>query len=141
MVRFVANNVVVDDSAQDFILVGFADEKDGVHHEGLHFQRSHEFDEQDVTLGMNSVYAERSDQSEGGYGGVERVDLYPDCISVIVGGELAVRMGTSEFDIRFSLSPAQFERLRAGLRTVFKGFATLVEHSPERDAAADRGKA
>ena len=131
MVRFTANTVVVDDSDDEFILVGFADEQDGAYREALHFQRSHEFDEQDVALGMDSVYAERNDQSQGGYGGVERVELHPNRVRVAIGGELAKRMGTAEFDIAFTLPPEEFERLREGLRVVFAGFGSLVEYAAE----------
>jgi hypothetical protein len=128
VVRFTANTVVVDDSDEDCILVGFADEQCGEYREALQFQRSHEFDEQDVALGMDSVYAERNEQSHGGYGGVERVELHPGRVRVVVGGALAGRMGTGEFDIAFSLSPKEFERLRTGLRAVFAGFGSLVEY-------------
>ena len=126
MVRFTANDVVVDDSDEEFILVGFANEEEG---ESLHFQRSHDFDEQDVALGMDSVYAERNGQGQGGYGGVERVELHPNRVLVVVKGELAEVMGTSEFDIAFVLSPEEFQRLRDGLRVVFADFSSLVEVS------------
>lgn len=131
MVRFTANTVVVDDSDDEFIVVGLADEKDGTYRDALQFQRSHEFDEQDVALGMDSVYAERNDQSQGGYGGIERVELHPNRVRVTVGGELSERMGTDEFDIAFTLPPDEFVRLREGLRVVFAGFGSLVEYPAE----------
>jgi hypothetical protein len=132
VVRFTANTVVVDDSDEEFILVGFAGEQGGAYREGLHFQRSHEFDAQDVALGMDSVYAERNDQSQGGYGGVERVELHPQRVRVVVRGEVAERMGTTEFNITFALPPQEFERLREGLRVVFAGFGSLVEYPAKR---------
>jgi hypothetical protein len=131
VVRFAANTVVVDDSDEEFILVGFADEQDGEYREALHFQRSHEFDEQDRALGLDSVYAERNGQGQGGYGGVERVELHRDRVRVVIGGPLAADMGTGEFDIALSLPPAEFERLRDGLRVVFAGFGSLVEYPAE----------
>ena len=137
MVRFTANTVVVDDSDEEFILVGFADEQSGAYREALHFQRSYEFDEQDVALGMDSVYAERNDQSQGGYGGVKRVELHPDRVRVVVGGVLAERMGTPEFDITFALPPGEFGRLRDGLRAVFAGFGSLVEYAADPGARTD----
>src|SRR5690242_18038434 len=121
MVRFTANTVVADDSDEELILVGFADEQDGAYREALHFQRGYEFDEQDVELGMDSVYAERNDQSQGGYGGVERVELHPDRVRIAVRGKVAEAMGTTEFDIAFALSSEEFERLREGLRVAFAG--------------------
>lgn len=129
MVRFVANTVVVDDADAEFLLVGFADEQNNEYREALHFQRAYQFDEQDVSLGMNSVYAERNHQGQSGYGGVERVELYPTGLRVFVVGNVAERMGTGEFDIAFSLPHDEFERLRAALHTVFKGFGSLVECS------------
>ena len=128
MVRFAANTVVVDDGT-DFILVGFADEQGGRYREALHFQRAREFDEQDVSLGMDSVYVERNGQSHGGCGGVERVELHAGRVRVVIGEKLARDLGESEFDIHFSLSPVEFERLREGLRSVFSGFDTLVEYA------------
>jgi len=131
VVRFTANTVVVDDSDDEFILVGFADEQDGAYREALHFQRSYEFDEQDVALGMDSVFAERNDQNQGGYGGVGQVELHPDRVRVVVRGDVAERMGTTELDIAFALPPEEFERLREGLRVVFAGFGSLVEYPAE----------
>lgn len=140
MVRFTANTVVVDDTDDQFILVGFADERGGASRESLHFQRSQTFDEQDVALGMNSVYAERNDQSQGGYGGVQRVELHSNRVRVVIGGELAERMNTAEFDITLALSPEEFSRLREGLRIVFAGFGSLVEYPAESNAPADDGE-
>jgi hypothetical protein len=131
VVRFTANTVVVDDTDEEFILVGFADERGGAYREALHFQRSREFDEQDVALGMDSVYAERNDQGQGGYGGVKRVELHPGRVRVVVGGEVAERMGTPEYEIAFALPPEEFERLRDGLRAVFAGLGSLVEYPGE----------
>jgi hypothetical protein len=139
VVRFVANTVVVDDSDDEFILVGFADEQGGEYREGLHFQRAHEFDEQDIALGHDRVYAERNGQGQGGYGGVERVELHRSRVRVVICGELAEQMGTPEFDIALSLPPAEFEQLRDGLRVVFAGFGSLVEYPAEPGSGSGRG--
>jgi hypothetical protein len=128
MVRFTANTVVVDPSDDEFIVVGFADERDGTYREALHFQRSHHFDEQDVALGMACVYVERNDQAQGGYGDVERVELHPAHVRVVVDGQLAERLGDNVFYVAFTLPPEEFIRLREGLRGVFAGFGCLVEH-------------
>ncbi len=128
MVRFTANNVVVDDSDDNFILVGFADEQDGRYRAALHFQRFYEFDEQDIALGMDQVYVERNEQSQSAYGGIERVELHPGRIRIVVGGQTAQRLGDSEFDIGLSLAPEEFLRLRKALRVVFEGFGSLVEN-------------
>jgi Immunity protein 10 len=127
VVRFEANTVVVDDSSEDFIVVGFADEQGGKYREALHFQRSHKFDDQDRTLGLDSVYAERNDQSQGGYGGVERVELHSDRVRVMIKGDLTKRMGTAEFEIALGVPAAEIDRLREGMRAVFAGFGSLIE--------------
>jgi hypothetical protein len=128
MVQFTANNVVVDDSDDNFILVGFADEQDGRYRAALHFQRSYEFDEQDVALGMDQVYVERNDQRQGAYGGIEYVEVHPNRVRIVVGGQTAQRLGDSEFEIGLSLAPDEFNRLRVALQAVFEGFGSLVEY-------------
>lgn len=127
MVRFTANTVGMDYSDDEFISVGFADELYGEYRDQLYFQRTHEFDEQDVALGMDGVCVERNDQSEGGYGGVERVELHADRIRVRLSGDVAKRTGDGEFEIAFPLTPDEFETLRIGSRAVFAGFDTLIE--------------
>ena len=122
-----ANIVLVDSSDEAFILVGFADEQNGEYRNAIHFQRSHKFDDQDVALGMDSVYVERNGQSQGGYDRVERVELHPDQLRIVVGGEVAESMGDTEFEIGLSLPPGEFEQMRQGLRSVFAGFDSLTE--------------
>jgi hypothetical protein len=96
-------------------MVGIADQQGGVYRGALHFQRSREFDEQDVALGMDSVYAERNVRNQSGYGGVERVELHRSRVRVVVRGEVAARMGTIEFVIAFALGSEEFERLNPPL--------------------------
>ena len=129
MVRFTASIVVVDSSDDEFILVGFADERDGAYGKALPTSGdSHHFDEQDVALGMDRVYTERNSQSQGGYGGVEQIDkLHRGRVRVVIRRELAERMGDDEFEITLALPPEEFARLREGLRVVFAGFGSLVK--------------
>ena len=127
MVRFEANNVTVDRSGDDFILVGFAEERDGQYREALHFQRALQFDEQDAALRMDQVYVERLDQTQSAYGGIERVALMRDRLEVVVGTSTAKSLGDSLFHIQFSLTDSAFEKLAAGLREVFEGFAFFIE--------------
>ena len=44
-------------------------------HEYLMIQDSLNYDEQDVELGMDTYYLEVNDQSKGGYGGIDRIEL------------------------------------------------------------------
>ena len=127
IVRFVATSVVVSDSNPSFLLVGFADMRNDKCREAFHFQRAYEFDDQDRALGMASVYAERTGKNQGGYGGVERVELRRDQVHIHLCGDVAKRMKTSEVQISFDISPEEYSRLRQALRTIFAGFGTLVE--------------
>ena len=127
MVRFQANNVAVIDSDEKSILVGFAEERDGQVLESLIFQREHEFDEQDVAHGWNQVYVERNDQIQAGYGGIDQVVLSTEYVRVVLSGRTAESIGDGEFEIGLSLIPEEFDRLRQGLRIVFRGFGTLFE--------------
>jgi hypothetical protein len=127
MVRFQANNVAVIDLDEKSILVGFAEERDGQVLESLIFQREHEFDVQDVAHGWNQVYVERNDQIQAGYGGIEQVVLSTEYVRVVLSGRTAESIGDGEFVIGLSLTPEEFERLRQGLRIVFREFGTLVE--------------
>ena len=120
--------VEVNDLNEDFILVGFYNEHDHCFSEALHFQRGYgPFSAQEISFGMNRVYIERNDQSEGGYGGINRVILRPDTVQVVVDSEMAKILGDTDFEIHLSLSPEEVERLRTGLRKVFQGFGTLTE--------------
>ncbi len=127
VVRFTANTVVVDDADEEFILVGFADEQDGQYREALHFQRSYEFDEQDVELGMDEVYVERGIQAGAAYGGIIKVELHLDRVLVVTNGATAEKLRDGEFEIVFSVPPREFDDLRAGLRKVFEGFGVLKD--------------
>jgi hypothetical protein len=127
-VQFHANTVVVDDSDEDYILVGFADEADGRYRDSLVLQRSYEFDEQDVALGMDQVHIERNEQSRGGYGGILRFELRRDRVAVALDSRMAAQLGDDAFEITFAIDEDAFVQLRAGLRAVFRGFQSLQEN-------------
>ena len=127
MVQLTANTVIVDDSADEFILVGFADEHEGQYRDAIHFQRSYEFDDQDVALGMDQVYIERGIQAGSGYGGIDAVELHPNRVRVLVSGGTAQSLGDAEFEIGFSLRPHELLRLQKGLQRIFEGYSVLHE--------------
>jgi hypothetical protein len=128
MVQFVANTVLVDYSDNELIAVEFANKQGGVFYEALQFLRYLVRDERDVDASINNVYARRRRHAQGGYGGVERVELHPERMRVVVGGEVAERMGDREFEIALAVPSKKFESLRAGLRKVFAGLDTLKEY-------------
>lgn len=126
MIAFIANTVVVDDSDEDFILVGFAHERDGDYHEAIHFQRAYEFDEQDTALGMNKVYIERGSQLRSAYGGIESVSLSRNRIQITLSENTARSLGDEEFEISFDVPVAEFRTLLDGLSKVFDGQVALT---------------
>lgn len=125
-VRFAASTVVIDDSDASFLVIGFANDSGS---ESLQFQRTLKRDEQDVALGLDGVYIERNDQQQGGYRGVGKVMLHRDHLLVEVVGEVAERMKAMAFEIEFSISNDEFQRLRMGLATVLTGSAEFVVHT------------
>jgi hypothetical protein len=91
------------------------------------FQRSYEFDERDIALGMNNVYLERNGQGSSAYGGIRRLELKRDRALLQVEGETAKRVGEEELQIHFRLDDEEFAQLRRGLRLVFDGFDCFVD--------------
>jgi len=116
MVILRANTVVVDRSADEFIVIGFADETDGIPRDRLVLQRSYEPDEQDLALGMDQVYIERNEQSRGGYGGVRELVLSRDRLNIGLEDAMAQTLGDDAFEITFALDDERFQELRDGLR-------------------------
>jgi hypothetical protein len=125
-----ATDVVVDDGGPDFILVGFDSEGSGPRRY-LMLQRSYEFDEQDVALGMDRVYIERDSQGYSAYGGVTRFERHRDRALISLDAATALRPGDEgEFGVRFDPEDRRFEESRAGLAEVFKGFDCFADLAP-----------
>jgi Immunity protein 10 len=122
-----ATDVIVDDGDPGFILVGFDSQGPGPRRY-LMLQRSHEFDEQDVALGMDHVYIERDSQGYSAYGGITRFELFRDRALISLEDATARKLGNeAEFEVRFALEDRRFEELRAGLAEVFKGFESFAD--------------
>jgi hypothetical protein len=106
----------------DYLLVGLADQKyDTVDH--LMFQRTHEFDEQDIRLGMDAVHVQRNDQGYSGYGGIRSVGLFPDRLHVEFDDEgIGFMGGLASTEVTFDFPGEVIERLRSALEECFAGF-------------------
>ena len=129
MVVIRASSVVVDDDAPVHILVGF-EHAEADFRQYLILQRSYEFDDQDIELGMNDVYIERDDQLWSAYGGILHFGLKRDRVAVKLGVETAARLGgESEYEIQFDVDDQQFSKLREGLNMVFKDFGCYVDET------------
>jgi Uma2 family endonuclease len=123
MLSFHANTVVVDNTNETFMLIGFADEKGGLYRESLMLQRGYEFDEQDIVLGMDRLYLERSGQGHSAYGEILEFQLWRDHVSVLLDEMTAKKLGCeSEIEIIFDLCSMRFAELRTGLSSLFDGF-------------------
>ena len=113
----------------DYLLVGLADQQ----HETtdyLTFQRAHQFDEQDIRLGHDTVYIERNDQFYSGYGGMRSVALHSDRLHIDFDEHGATFMrGIVATDVLFAFSSECFEALRAGLHRCFSGFAYFHDNT------------
>ena len=120
---FVATWVHVEDMG-DYLLVGLSDQQFETS-DYLVFQRAHEFDEQDVLLGMDTVYLERNDQGFSGYGGIESVSLFRDHLDVSLNAKGSAFMdGFSRMKVSLELDAAALQELRKGLVVCFEGFLT-----------------
>lgn len=118
--NFTAACVHVEDMG-DYLLVGLADRKVETL-DYLMFQRAHQFDEQDVRLGMDKVHVERNDQGYSGYGGIERVSLFPDHLHLRFDERGSSFMGMPTMSVFFDFDGQTLKTLRDGLAACFEGF-------------------
>ena len=111
----------------DYLLVGLADHP----FDYLTFQRAHEFDEQDVRLGMDDVHVERNGQGCSGYGGMLNVVLYPDRLHIDFDDSgIAVMNGLASTEVTFDFPRERFEALRSALRLCFSGCEYFRDDTP-----------
>lgn len=123
-----AGYVTVTNEAE-YLLVGFADDEYETK-ESLIFMRSHEYDEQDVALGMNQVYIERNDQGHSAYGGIQTFILLRNRARLCFDETTAHQLGiTPRFEIRFAMNDTEFDDLKQGLRSLFEGTSLLQERT------------
>src|SRR5689334_2072576 len=115
-------NFVASDEENGVLTVGFADA---------------EFDTQEYLLFQNwldpeaegeddEIYVERNDQSQGTFGGVERLILSRNHAFLLLNPETAKVINTEqEVNILFSATEERFQQLKAGLEIVFAGKSSL----------------
>jgi hypothetical protein len=73
--------------------------------------------------GMENVYLERDDQCWGGYGGIEKVVLDRNSLTVRLTREMAACMGGyEELRVNFELHDGEFSRVADALKTVLLGY-------------------
>jgi hypothetical protein len=123
---FRAAHVTVCDEGEYF-LVGFADDQFDTH-EYFMLQLAHEFDEQDIRLGMDDVYIVRNDQIRSAYGGIIRFELMRDRVRVSLDERTAKKLrGGKEMEVQFDLDAEKFRELRSGLAKLFEGRSCFID--------------
>ena len=114
---------VVDDELSK--IVGFADRQLNAKRY-LQFQRSRVGDAQDRTLGLDSYYVEKDDQSNSCYGGIESIDLHADSITLKLDDDASQHLDLDkEVLITFDADEETLSELRRGLATIFSGSEAL----------------
>jgi hypothetical protein len=75
---------------------------------------------------MENVYIERDDQQWGGYGGIDRVVLGRNSLTVQLGRRAVKYMYHDEIHISFDLGDADFGQLREVLLLIMRGYETQL---------------
>jgi len=113
----------------DYLLVGLADHQYDTA-DYLTFQRAHEFDEQDVRVGMDAVHVERNDQGCSCYGGMRNVVLFADRLHIDFDARGVEFMdGLASTEVTFDFPSERLETLRSALKQCFSGFDYFHDHA------------
>ena len=124
---FHANCVANVDDANCRV-VGFADQQFDTKRY-LQFQLSHASDAQDQALGLDTYYVEVDDQSNSCYGGIERIELRANAITLRLDDVGSQRLNLDkDVLITFDADDKTLCELRSGLATIFSGTDTLRDH-------------
>ena len=127
---FHANYVEIVDDEHSRI-VGFADRQFDTKRY-LQFQLSRVTGAQDHALGLETYYVEKDDQSNSCYGGIERIDLHANAISLKLDDMGSQRLDLSSVVlITFDADDKTLSELRSGLATIFSGTDILCDHIDE----------
>lgn len=90
-------------------------------------QRALEFDEQDVSLGMDTYHVEWCSQENSGYGGISQFLLNSDSAEIAFAPDAADALGgMRHLTIFFQVSPHEHLALRKALYLIFEGSDCFV---------------
>lgn len=78
-----------------------------------------EFDDQDAGSGMDFYHIERDDQSYGGYGGVERIELLRNQIEVKLNETGKENLDCDALKVEFETDDETYETLAEKLKFIF----------------------
>jgi hypothetical protein len=77
---------------------------------------------------MGNVYIERDDQCWGSYGGIDRVILERNRLTLRLGPPISDRMGGHEaIRITFDLGGSDFDKVRRVLGLIMRGYESQLE--------------
>lgn len=83
---------------------------------------------QEAVADMDNVYIERDDQGWGGFGGIKRVILERDSLTLHLSPKMATQMGRHRIiRINFRLSNTDFKNLRRVLCLIMRGYESQLE--------------
>ena len=123
---FTATFVSYEDQG-DCAVVSLADDAEDPR-DYLIFQRAYEFTQQDIQLGMDAVHVERNGQVGSGYGGLRRVTLSRERLTLELDERGAELMdGTTFMREDLDLSIADSKKLCVGLRACFEGMSFYAD--------------
>src|SRR5258708_2219342 len=106
--------------------LSFADRNDESGEHYFVMDRSEDSPEETVP-DMKNVYIERDDQGWGGYGGIERVILQRDSLTLRLNPHMATQMGDNDcIRIDFTLQEAEFRELRRVLCLIMRGYESQL---------------
>ncbi len=113
--------------------LSFADRNDESGEHYFVMDRSEESPDEAIP-DMVNVYIERDDQGWGGYGGIERVTLERDSLTLQLGSRMATRMGEyGRIRISFTLGDSEFGELRHVLGLIVRGYESQLQVFTWRD--------
>ena len=115
ILHFETDAVEIEETDLGVLIVGFYTEETY-----LMIQQSlEEYDEQDIRSGMNTYHIERDDQSFGGYGGVERINLARNSIAVELDETGKANLECEGMTVDFETDDENYQLLTEKLKYIF----------------------
>jgi hypothetical protein len=115
ILHFETDAVEIEETDLEVLIVGFYTEENY-----LMIQQSLDgYDEQDVRLGLNNYHIERDDQSYGGYGGVEQINLSPHAIAVKLDQTGKENLECEGVTVDFKTDDENYQLLAEKLKYIF----------------------
>lgn len=122
ILNFETDAVEIEETDLDVLIVGFYTDENY-----LMIQQSLDgYDEQDESLGMNSYHIERDDQSYGGYGGVEQINLQRNSIEVELDEIGKQNLQCDGVKVDFETDEETYQTLTEKLKSIF-GSSLLIK--------------